>query len=167
MVDRLRVHALDETELIGDLGGVRQKIAHPRAALAVLLERFDRREHQLPLRVARHRAEAFPRQIFIGNRRPMQLLQFRLVIEQIDMRRRAIHEQINHPLRLRRKMRRDRLRKTIATQQRRQRRTADAARGPSKKLPPRNQPLMFEQWVHDYSLVNVSSKFNSASENAA
>src|ERR1051325_593048 len=117
MIDRLRMHAFDETKFVRDLRRVRQKIAHPRAALPMLFEWLNWPKHELALCVAGHRAETFPRQISFGNRGPMQFLQLRFVIEQIDMRRRAIHEKVNHTLRLRREMRTDRLRETVATQQ--------------------------------------------------
>ena len=43
VVDRLGVHRLDEAEVVGDLRGVRQQLADPRARLAVLGELEERR----------------------------------------------------------------------------------------------------------------------------
>ena len=38
VIDLFGVDGFDERELVGDLRGVRQQFAHPRARLAVLLE---------------------------------------------------------------------------------------------------------------------------------
>ena len=105
MVHLLSVHALDEANIIGRLAHVGHEVAHPRAALPVLLERLNRRQHQLALRISRHGAEPFALHKILRHRLAMQLLLQRLVVIQIRVRWRSVHEQINHPLRLGRKMR--------------------------------------------------------------
>ena len=49
VIHRVGVHRLDEAEVVGDRRRVRQEVADPRAALAVLLEPGDRRQHELAL----------------------------------------------------------------------------------------------------------------------
>ena len=104
MVYLLGVHAFNEADIIRRRAGMRHEITRPRTALAVLLEGLNRREHQLALRIPRHRAKTFARHKLLGHRLPVHFFLQRLVIKQIRMRRRAVHEKINYPLRLGRKM---------------------------------------------------------------
>ena len=79
---------LDEAEVVGDRGGVRQEVADPGAALAVLRERLDRRRAaSLPFGLPVMVLNRLPRDGRLGDRLAVQLLQLRLVVEQIDVRR--------------------------------------------------------------------------------
>ena len=98
MVDRLGVQRLDEAEVVGDRGGVRQQFADPRAALAVLLElELARRDRERLLRRG-HAGEPLPLADRIGQLLREEILQLRLVIEQIDLRRAAGLEEIDDAL---------------------------------------------------------------------
>ena len=68
MVYLLGVHALDEADIIRRRAGMRHEITRPRTALAVLLEGLNRREHQLALRIPRHRAKTFARHKLLRHR---------------------------------------------------------------------------------------------------
>ena len=106
MINRLGVHALDETKVIHDLGGVGHKFAHPSPRVPVLLKRFHRLKHEFPLGVARHGAETFAPKVFLGHRSTVQLVQKRFVIKEIDVGGGTILEKIYDALGLRRKVRR-------------------------------------------------------------
>ena len=105
VVDVLRVHRLDQTDVVDDAADVLHRIADHRPALAVRLERRDRpddRIRRLPFDhrreppVAHHRA----RQLFA-----VHLLERRLVVERVVLRERAEHVQVDHTLGLRREVR--------------------------------------------------------------
>ena len=100
VIDRLGVHRLDEAEFVDDARGVRQQLADPGPALAVLGEaepaRRDR-EARLP---RRHAGEPLAhRGSSRAARSPARSWQQRLVVEQVHLRRRARLEQVDHPLR--------------------------------------------------------------------
>ena len=87
----------------------------------------------------------------------MQLLLQRLVVIQIRVRWRAVHEQINHPLRLGRIMRQRTqpairpaglARQAVLLQQAPQSRRANPRRRPAEKLPTIDHELGFSQWIH-------------------
>ena len=71
MVHGVGVHAFDEAQFVGDTACVGQKITHPSPTLSVLAEGFYRREHEFPIGLARHGAEAFAADVRIGQRLPM------------------------------------------------------------------------------------------------
>ena len=98
VIDRLGVHALDETKVIHDLGGVRHEFAHPSPRVPVLLKRFHRFQHELAARVAGHGAETFAAKVFLGHRSTMQLVQTRFVIKEIDVGGGAVLEKVNDAL---------------------------------------------------------------------
>ena len=77
---------------------------HPGTALAVLLEWLDRGQHELSIGLASHGAEASVAQVGFRNRLAVQFRQLRLVIEQVHMGRRAVHEEVNDAFRLGRKI---------------------------------------------------------------
>ena len=64
------------------------------------MEGFDGSEQQFAVRFARHRAEAFTVDEFVGNSLAVTICQFGLVVEQVDVGRGAILEQINDILSL-------------------------------------------------------------------
>ena len=89
-------------------GGVRHEPAHPGPAPAVLPERLDRRQEQLPLGIARHRAEPLRAQVLLGHGLAVHLLEPRLPVEEVHVRRGAVHEEVDHPLGLRGEVRESR-----------------------------------------------------------
>jgi hypothetical protein len=108
VVDRLRVQRADEADLIGELRRVRQQLAQPHAALAVLRKLEHRRRDGEALLPRRHAREPLlathrVRQILVELRREP-----RLVIKQIELRRRTRLREPDDALRLRRKMSRRR-----------------------------------------------------------
>ncbi len=105
VIDLLRVHRLDEAEVVHDLRRVRQELADPGARLAVLRELEARRDHrELGLR-RRHGGE--PLALADGVRKVVAapLLELRLVVEHLDLRRPARLEEIDDALGLRREVR--------------------------------------------------------------
>ena len=94
------VHRLDEADVVHDLRQVRQHLGKLRAALPVLRELEPRPQHR---RVGADERIALPADHRGRNRLALQLRQFRLVVEQVELARRARHEQMDDPLRLRRR----------------------------------------------------------------
>src|SRR5262249_40959598 len=98
----------------------------------------------------------------------MSFYQLWFVIKQIELRRGAALEHVNHPLRLRRKMRQScktarraripALRDEVALQQFRQGNRADTDAGLSKKLPPAQIQQKVCARIHSYSFITVSFK---------
>ena len=136
VVELRRVHRADDGDVVGDGRQVRQQLRELGARLAVLLER-ERRAEQAR-RALDEREPLSLRNELRGNLLAVVLLQRRLVVEQIELRRRARHEQIDDVLRLRREVRRARapsgLRPPAAANSRssssaRQRHAADAEAG--------------------------------------
>ena len=101
VVHRLRVHASDDAEVVGQAAEIRQHLAHFDAALAVLSERLDRR-HGGPLGItARHRRKPRRSADAVGDVLTSPLLEHRLGIEEVDVRRPAPLPEHHHSLRLR------------------------------------------------------------------
>ena len=104
MVDRLGVHRADDADVVGDRAGVRQEIAQPLPAAAIAAKAGDAGQDELALAL-RHRRQALAHL----HRRRQELAaparQAGLVVEQIDVRRRAGLHQVDDSLRLRREVR--------------------------------------------------------------
>jgi len=88
MVDRLGVQGADEADLVGELRGVRQQFAQPHPAPAVLLKLEDRGRDRKTFLSRGHSGEALlaahgVRQVLVKLRG-----EARLVVEEIDLRRR-------------------------------------------------------------------------------
>ena len=104
VVDRLGVKRADEGDVICDLGDVREQFGDFRAGLAVPRE----------LKLGPHAGEllpgelrdALPLGVAFRHRFAVQVDQLRLVVVEIQLRRRAGLEQINHPLGFRGEVRR-------------------------------------------------------------
>ena len=105
MIDRLCVHTFYKTDFVGDLAGVRHKVAYPCATLPVLVKWLHGREQQLAVRFPRHGAEPLAVDIFLRDRRAMQFLEIGFPVKQVDMSRCAVLEKINDTLGLGRKVR--------------------------------------------------------------
>ena len=97
VVDRLGEHRADDAQVVGDLCGVRQQFADPRAALAMLLELIGRANHRQARLVATHAGEPLALPHAVGQFLAVVLVQQRLVIEQINLRRRAGLKEEDHP----------------------------------------------------------------------
>ena len=84
---------------------VRQQLADPRAALAVLRELEDRAGERNRRLVGRHAGQPLAAADRVGQLLAVLLVEQRLVVEQVLLRRPAALEQIDDPLRLRREVR--------------------------------------------------------------
>ena len=102
VIDGVGVDGLDQRDVVDDLGRVRQQLADPLAALAVLLELELRRRDREPRLAAGHRGDALALADAVGQVLVEIFGQLRLVIPQVDLRRAAVHVQIDDRLGLRR-----------------------------------------------------------------
>ena len=106
VVDGLGVGGADDAELVDDLGRVREETAHPRPAPPVLLE-INERAHERERRLVRdHAGVALRAPHRVGDLLSVPPRQRRLVVEELELRRPAALEQVDHPLRSRRVVRR-------------------------------------------------------------
>ena len=93
-------HRADDGDFVGVLRDVRQQLRHVQTRLA-MLPKPERAPHQPAGRVGR-------RQVFgdvFQNRLAMTAIEFRFWIQQVDLRWSSLHEELNHSLRTRLKMR--------------------------------------------------------------
>ena len=96
---------LDETDLVHVLRGVGHQLAHPRAATPVLRP-FPRAGHQFILRGIENAADlVLEISDAVGDGLAVKFVQLGLVVEQVHARRRAVLEEPQHALGLRREMR--------------------------------------------------------------
>ncbi len=146
VVDRLGVHAADEAHVVDHLGRVRQQLADPHPALAVLGEFVFRRGDRKAGLLGGHPGKPLTHSHTVGQVLVEILLHLRLVVVEVHLRRAADHVEIDHVLRLGSEMgevlphRLGRFRRAaepIRSHQRTQRRPADGIRPATKKLPPR------------------------------
>jgi hypothetical protein len=93
MIELVRVQAFDEANLVDDLSEVRQAIAQPGPAPAMLTERILRPQQ---LWDSLDEREPFALQILLRTILPVVTVQFRLVVEQFQMTGRAGHVQEDH-----------------------------------------------------------------------
>ena len=98
VVGHVRVHAAEHGDVVNALGHFGENLAHLHARLTVPLK--------LKWRLEQTARAALRLEIGIGRTLAVILVERRLGIERIHLRRPAIHEQVNHPLGARRKMRR-------------------------------------------------------------
>ena len=93
MVRYVRRHRADHAEVVGVLRRVVEKLADFEAAFPVTLEFKGRPQgrSRRPLGL----------QSLQRHRFPVELLKLRFPVEGIHLRRAAVHEEVNHPLRLR------------------------------------------------------------------
>ena len=102
VVELVRRHRFHEANVVNHLGKLRQTIRDPGPALPVLLE-GELRAQQLGSTL--NERKALSGQILLRTIQTIQLLQFRFVIEQLELARGSGHVQENDALRLRRKLR--------------------------------------------------------------
>src|SRR4051812_25618603 len=98
VVDRFGVKRLDHTDIVDDFGRVRQQLADPSAALAMLSKLEHRRhawERTLP---AGHAGNALTHADRSRKFLAMMCGQRWLVVEQVDVRGSTRHEQIDDSL---------------------------------------------------------------------
>jgi len=98
VIDRLGVERFDDRDVVHDASHVWKQFAHPRAALAVLIEFEDWRGAGERSLAGGHAGDS----LAISNVRrelgAVELLEGRLVVEQIDVRGTAAHEEIDDAL---------------------------------------------------------------------
>ena len=145
--------------VVHDLRGVRQQFADPRARLPVLLELEDGARHREGALPRRHAGDALAHANAAGQFGAGELVERRLVVEQIHLRGAARLVQEDHALGLGREMRQARqtagrvgLRRgeAVLRQQRTERGDPDAGAAAREEMAPGD--------VHTYSLVMVSSR---------
>jgi hypothetical protein len=98
VVGNIGVHRTDDGDIVDAGCDMREKVTDFNAAFSIFLEGKGRPESGPGF--------AFGRQIRLGERLAMKLVEHRLGIEGIDVRRAAIHEEMDDALRLGGKMRR-------------------------------------------------------------
>src|SRR5258708_6686164 len=98
MVRYIGDHRSNDAEVIDILSDMREDLADLRAVLPILLE-AERRPHQIP------GCELGPRR-FEGQRLAVELVQHRLVVETIHLRKPTLQENYDDVFSLRRKVRR-------------------------------------------------------------
>ena len=96
VIELRRPHRADDRDVVGDLREMRQQLRDLRARLAVPLE-LERRAEQL--RRALDEREALALDELVGDVLAVVLRQLRLGIEEIELRRRAGHEEVDDALR--------------------------------------------------------------------
>ena len=105
VIDLLRVHGLDEAEIVRNLRGVRQQLAQGRARLSVLSKLVNRRSGREAGLERRHPCQPLSAPHGIRQILAAKFLELRLVIEELQLRWAAGLEQIDHTLRFRCEMR--------------------------------------------------------------
>ena len=108
VVDRLGPDRLDQRDVVDDPGRPGQELADPRAGLAVPGELVLRRRHREPRLAAGHRGQPLAhadrvRQVLVEHG-----LHPGLVVPEVHLRRAAVHEQVDGPLRPGREVRQPR-----------------------------------------------------------
>ena len=86
VIDRLGMHAAQDAKLIGDLGGIRQAIAQPLPALAVLLEFVHRGSDRKAILIGDHASDALASKDRRGDVLIETIPDEGLVVEQVDLR---------------------------------------------------------------------------------
>src|SRR5690606_6018716 len=105
VIDGFGVQRLNKAELISDAGDVRKEFADPRTRSAVSLKIEERSYEGKALLIGSHSGKSLAFANRIRQLRAMQLLQQRLVIEALQLRRRSVLTEINNTLCLRREVR--------------------------------------------------------------
>ena len=104
VVDALGVHRLDEAQAVGDPGGVRQEFRYARPARAVMLEPEGGADERNRALVAGHAGEPLTATHAVGQLLAGPLDEERLLVVEVQLRRATRLEEIDHPLRPRRKV---------------------------------------------------------------
>ena len=98
MVNGVGMHALNEAYLVRDRSDMWHEVADPCAALAVLLEGFNRSEEQLTVSVASHCAEALTTDVAFRHRSVVELLEFGFVVPEVAVGWGAVLKEVDDSL---------------------------------------------------------------------
>ena len=149
VIDRVRIHRPDDGDVVDDLRGVRQQLAHPGPGLSVSGEPVDRFRHRQQ-RLSHRLGDALALADRIRDLRALVLRESRLVVERLELGRPAGLVQEDHPLRAWRMMRKPdqaaglriagrrrvlRRQQRLGCDERGERSDADAARRQAEQLP--------------------------------
>ena len=93
MIDAVAVAASQHAKFVGMFRGVREKVADLKTGFAAWSKRSDRAEQ----RIFCHISPRHNRTETVGQRRPRKSHEFRLRIQQVDVRGTSMHEQPDHP----------------------------------------------------------------------
>ena len=166
VVELVRLHRPHDAQLIRHRGGERQHLRDFRARLTVALELEPGPQHR---RVRTDEGVPLARDHRRGQRFTLHLRQFGLVVEQVQLAGRPRHEQVDHPLRLRREMglpggqRVGLRRRTRPAAQARQGHRAQTQPGLAQKCPPGQLPgLLLHDRVHRFTTASSRLKSNRA-----
>ncbi len=176
MIELVGVHRAHHEQVVRDRAEVRQQVAEIHPALAVFFERALR-AHQ-PRRFFFDESEAHFFQQRIGQRLAVELVELWLRIEEIELARRAFHEDENAVLRLRREVRplrqewigrrgRGRREQAVGLQHRAEREHAEAARRRGEKIAAREMDGVVEGmhgWFADASILITENSAESSPE---
>ena len=102
MVNRLGMQTPHHRQVINDLRRMRQQIAHPCPALPVPRKAELRRHHRKTRLLPRHPRQPLPPPDRIRQLGLVNVLQLRLIVKGLQLRRPPGLKQVNHPLRPRR-----------------------------------------------------------------
>jgi len=97
VVEEIGGAGFDEGDVVDDASGVREKVGHPGAALAVLGELAARAEELRAVR-AIHEGEAFALNEGLGDGLAVERDEARLVVEELKLARAAGHEEVDDVL---------------------------------------------------------------------
>ena len=106
MIDCLGKRAVNDTQVLGDLGGMRKQLAHPHALIIVIVLRefVFRRAQRKSLLTRGHSCNPLAITNMLRQVLPGHLLHLGLVIPHIVLTGTTAHEEINDPLGFRRVM---------------------------------------------------------------
>ena len=105
VIDRLREHRLHKTQVIHHPSCVRQQFANPRARASVLCKVKHALRQRKARLIRRHSRQSLSLPDRVRQVLTVHLGQHRFVIEALQLRRAATHEQVDHPLGLGSQMR--------------------------------------------------------------
>src|SRR6478736_6476003 len=125
MIKLIRLHRMDERDLVEMFLQVGQSIGNPQPGLHLAMKRIHR-PHQLGC--SGDESEPLPSKEFLRTILPIEFGQFRFVLEQFQLARRAGHVKINHPLGLGRKMRRQCAKRMLGVPRRGKRLQSESAK---------------------------------------
>jgi hypothetical protein len=167
VVELRRLHRFDDGDIVDHRRQMGEQVRKLRAALAVTCKGMRRAQQ---FRRSFDEREPLALDDVLRNRLAVVLIELRLVIEQVELRGRAGHEEEDNLFGFRREVRRPyrhgigrRLRKQAAVEQRAQRQRTDAEAGLLEEVTPCLKQELFRLHFY-YSLVKVSSRLSRTLE---